>query len=138
MVPSAFVLLAALPLTPNGKVDQTALPAPSQLPPELERAFVGPRTPVEVKLADIWGQVLKLERVGIHDNFFDLGGHSLLATQVMSRIRDTFHMDLPLRSVFERPTVAGLAAFIQQILAVLGQADARGSETAGTWKETVL
>ncbi|HEX9142910.1 MAG TPA: non-ribosomal peptide synthetase, partial [Candidatus Binatia bacterium] len=87
MVPSAFVLLSALPLLPNGKIDQRSLPAPGNSRPELEESFVAPRTPAEVLLAEIWAEVLKLEGVGIHDNFFDLGGHSLLATQVMSRLR---------------------------------------------------
>src|SRR5262249_45295731 len=81
MVPSAFVLLEALPLTPSGKVDRKALPAPDNARPELEEAYVAPRTPVERGLADLWAEVLGLERVGVHDNFFELGVHSLLATQ---------------------------------------------------------
>ncbi|HIP97643.1 MAG TPA: amino acid adenylation domain-containing protein, partial [Anaerolineae bacterium] len=117
MVPSAFVTLEALPLTPSGKVDRRALPAPDGARPELEGAFVAPRTPVEKELAGIWTQVLGVERVGIYDNFFDLGGHSLLATQVISRVRTTYQVDLPLRRLFETPTVAGLAALIAQSLA---------------------
>ena len=109
MLPSAFVFLDALPLTPNGKVDRGALPAPDHVRPELERDFVAPRTPVEVKLAEIWADVLRLEQVGIHDNFFELGGHSLLATQVISGVRDAFQVEIPLRRLFEWPTVAGLA-----------------------------
>jgi amino acid adenylation domain-containing protein len=109
MIPSAFIRLDILPLTPNGKVDRRALPAPDQARPALEDAFVAPRTPVEEGLARIWSQVLGLEQVGVHDNFFELGGHSLLATRVISRLRDTFHVELPLRSLFEAPTVAGLA-----------------------------
>ena len=112
MVPSAFVFLDALPLTPNGKVDRRALPAPDQSRPELENPFVAPRTPVEELLAKIWAEVLKLEKVGIHDNFFDLGGHSLLATQVVSRLHEVLHVEIPLRSIFENPTVAGLAGRI--------------------------
>jgi amino acid adenylation domain-containing protein len=110
MVPSAFVVLDSLPLTPNGKIDRNALPARDQVSPELDGEFVAPRTPVEEVLAGIWAEVLKLERVGINDNFFELGGHSLLATQALSRVNDAFETDLPLRSFFESPTVAALAA----------------------------
>jgi amino acid adenylation domain-containing protein len=113
MVPALFVLLDALPLTPNGKVDRRALPAPDRTRPELEKAFVAPRTPTEELLSEIWAQVLDIERVGIHDNFFDLGGHSLLATQIVSRIREAFQVELPLRRLFEVPTVAGLAESIE-------------------------
>ena len=112
MVPSAFVFLDALPLTPNGKVDRGALPASDLNKPDLEEAFVAPRTPTELEMANIWMQVLNVDAVGIHDDFFDLGGHSLLATQVMSRVREAFHIELPLRSLFEHPTVAGLAVRI--------------------------
>ncbi|MBG1243496.1 non-ribosomal peptide synthetase [Nostoc sp. NZL] len=113
MVPTAFVMLEALPLTPNGKVDRRALPAPDTVRPELDKGFVAPRTPVEDLLAGIWSQVLSIERVGIHDNFFDLGGHSLLATQVMSRLYKAFQIELPLRYLFESPTIAGLAEHIE-------------------------
>jgi amino acid adenylation domain-containing protein len=112
MIPSVFVVLEALPLTPNGKIDRQALPAPDHSRPDLEGAFVAPRTPIEEMIAAIWSQVLKLEKVGIHDNFFSLGGHSLLATQVAHRVRDTFNVDLPLRLFFETPTVADLAACV--------------------------
>ena len=115
MVPSAFMFLESLPLTPNGKLDRKALPAPDQTRPELEETFVAPRTPVEETLASIWAGVLKLDKVGIHDNFFDLGGHSLLAMQLISRIRDTFKLDLPLRSLFEAPTIDGLAQRVQEL-----------------------
>jgi acyl carrier protein len=112
MVPSAFMFLEALPLTPSGKVDRRALPVPDQSRPDLESGFVAPRTPVEEALAGIWAEVLELKRVGVHDNFFDLGGHSLLATQVMSRVRRAFNIELPLRALFEKPTLAGLAGQI--------------------------
>lgn len=114
MVPAAFVLLDSFPLTPNGKIDRRSLPAPDDTRSELDEAFVGFRTPTEELLADIWAQVLGVGRVGIYDNFFDLGGHSLLATQVMSRIRDTFKVEMTLRRLFETPTVAGLAEGLEQ------------------------
>jgi amino acid adenylation domain-containing protein len=109
MVPGVFVLLDALPLTANGKVDRRALPTPDGRRPELDEAFVACRTPTEELLAEIWGEVLDVERVGIHDNFFQLGGHSLLATQIVSRIRECFQVEMPLRRLFEAPTIAGLA-----------------------------
>jgi len=113
MVPSAFVLMDALPLTPNGKVDRQALPAPDWSLRQLEGEYVAPRTPVEEVLANIWAQVLGVKQVGVHDNFFELGGHSLLATQLVSRVREAFEIDLPLRNVFESPTVAMLAEHIE-------------------------
>ncbi|MEH2448289.1 MAG: amino acid adenylation domain-containing protein [Nostoc sp.] len=113
MVPSSFVMLKALPLTPNGKVDRQALPEPNSVRPQLEKSFATPRTPVEEVLAGIWARVLGTEYVGIHDNFFDLGGHSLLATQVVSQVREAFQVELRLRSLFETPTVAGIAELIE-------------------------
>ncbi len=114
MIPSSFVFLQALPLTPNGKVNRRALPPPDLGRPELQNPFVAPRSPIEESLAKIWAQVLGLDRVGAHDNFFDLGGHSLLATQVISRVRETYQVELPVRSFFETPTVAQIAGLIQQ------------------------
>jgi amino acid adenylation domain-containing protein len=111
MVPQAIVVLDALPLTPSGKIDRRALPEPGRAQSVPER-YQPPRGPAEQMIADIWALVLKVERVGIHDNFFDLGGHSLLATQAMSRIRQSCGVDLPLRAIFEAPTVASLAAAI--------------------------
>ena len=99
-------------MTPNGKVDRGALPSPEHSRPELESTFVAPRTAIEKSLAAIWGEVLKLERVGIRDNFFDLGGHSLLATQLLSRLRKEFQVELPLRVLFEFPTIEGLASAV--------------------------
>ncbi|MGA9917346.1 MAG: condensation domain-containing protein, partial [Paraburkholderia sp.] len=113
MVPAVFVKLDSFPLSANGKVDRRALPSPGDTRPELEETFAGSRTPTEELLVDIWAQVLGVERVGIHDDFFDLGGHSLLATQVVSRIRETFQVEMPLRRLFETPTVAGLAESLE-------------------------
>ncbi len=106
MVPDRFLLLDILPITPNGKVDRQALPAPDATRPELAENFITPRTPLEIKLAEIWTDVLGIEQVGIHDNFLELGGQSLLAIQVVSRIRDSYQLDLPMRSLFDSPTIA--------------------------------
>ncbi len=114
MVPAAFVLLDALPLSPNGKVDRRALPSPDQSRPELEEAFVAPRNPVEEVVAGVWAEVLGVEKVGVDDNFFELGGHSLLATQVVSRLQEAFQVELTLRTLFESPTIAGLAESVEQ------------------------
>ncbi len=115
MIPSAFVVLDSLPLTPNGKVDRRRLPAPEVQAGDGE-AYAAPRTPVEDVTAEIWAQVLKVPRVGLHDNFFDLGGHSLLGTQVVSRMRDSLGVEVSLRSLFEAPTVAGLAEVVEGAL----------------------
>ncbi len=112
MIPSAFVVLKALPLTPNGKIDRQALPAPS-IAANFTDTFVGPRTPGEEILAGIWSQLLNLKKVGIHDNFLDLGRHSLLITQLLAKVRESFQVELPLRVLFEAPTVAGLAEKIE-------------------------
>jgi len=113
LIPSALIVLEELPLTPNGKVDRRALPPPDRYRPELETQYAAPRTQSEEVVARIWAEVLGLERVGIHDQFFaELGGHSLLATQLISRIREAFQVELPLRAIFEKPTVAGLTSVI--------------------------
>ena len=109
MVPSAFVLLQSLPLTPNGKIDVRAFPRPASLRTGSGTEFIAPRNHVEAKLAQIWAEVLHLDEVGVNDNFFDLGGHSLLATQVVSRVRDSFQVKVPLKDFFARPTIAELA-----------------------------
>jgi amino acid adenylation domain-containing protein/FkbM family methyltransferase len=116
MIPSQFVLLDELPLTPNGKVDRRALPAPDQTHLQPGSSYVAPSTPEEEILAGIFQQVLKVEQVGVHDNFFTLGGHSLLATQVISRIRHSFQIELPLTALFKSPTVAALSTLIEELI----------------------
>jgi amino acid adenylation domain-containing protein len=110
MVPAAFVFIDALPLTDNGKLDRRRLPAPEIAKPLSDR--IAPRNWIEEVLAGIWSEVLRRDQIGIHDDFFELGGHSLVATQVASRIRQAFHIELPLRRVFECSTVALLAKAI--------------------------
>ena len=112
MIPATLVFLKELPLTPNGKIDRRSLIDLSILSDQPQQAYIPPRTPVELMLADIWGQVLQLEQVSIHSNFFDIGGHSLLATQIISRIRATFDIELPLQSIFNAQTVAELATVV--------------------------
>ncbi|HEX5223219.1 MAG TPA: amino acid adenylation domain-containing protein, partial [Verrucomicrobiae bacterium] len=109
MVPAHIIFLEAMPLTPNGKVDRKSLPRvqPARLS---ENECVMPRTPVETSLVAIWREVLGVDQVGVHDNFFELGGHSLLAIQVVSRIRAELHFEVPLHALFDRPTIAALAA----------------------------
>jgi len=114
MIPSAFVKLHALPLTANGKIDRRALPKPKVSDMQAAATYLAPRTPLEQQLACIWAQILKLDQVGIRDNFFEIGGHSLLATQVVARIRDVIQVDLPLRQLFETPTVEAIALNITQ------------------------
>ena len=129
MVPSAFVALERLPLSSSGKVDRRALPEPDWSRPELEAEYVAPRTDSEEALAEIVRELLGIDRVGIYDSFFDLGGHSLLATQFLARIRELFEVEVPLRAVFERPTVASLAVTVEElILAELEELEAVSPE----------
>jgi amino acid adenylation domain-containing protein len=116
MVPSTFVTLETLPLTPSGKVDRRALPPPEGVRPDLKAAYAPPRTPVEEVLAELWARSLGVERVGVHDDFFDLGGHSLIATQLVSQVRRAFEVEIPLRELFEAPTVADLAERVEDAL----------------------
>jgi amino acid adenylation domain-containing protein len=114
MLPSQFVVLDSLPQTANGKIDRKSLPDPEATSAALEQPYVAPQTVIEKGLTQIWATILHVERIGIHDNFFLLGGHSLLATQVISRVRKTYQVDLPLRSIFLKPTVAQFAQAVEE------------------------
>ena len=116
MIPSSFVVLEALPLMPNGKVDRNRLPPPDGTRPPLTVEFVSPRTEIEELIAQTWREVLKIENVGIYDNFFELGGHSLLATQIVARLQEAFNKDVPLRVLFDAPTIAELAQELETII----------------------
>jgi acyl carrier protein len=119
MVPTVFSILDEFPLTPNGKIDRKALPAPDQ---GSTQTYTPPRTPSEEELVAIWEDLLGVEQVGVLDDFFGLGGHSLLATQLISRIRDQLQVNLPLNSLFDNPTVAGLATAVDTMQWVLTHA----------------
>jgi acyl carrier protein len=121
MIPAAFVCLEAFPLTATKKINRLALPAPNPVVLPDRQTFMAPSTPFEKILADIFREVLKIETLSIHHNFFDLGGHSLLATQVMSRIYDQFEVKLPVRTLFEAPTLAELALQVEQAVIALIQ-----------------
>jgi acyl carrier protein len=112
MVPSFFVYLDKVPLTSNGKVDRKSLPVPDLTLRQVGDEYVAPQSTLELALSSIWSEVLKVEKIGIHDNFFKIGGHSLLATQVISRIRHAYNIDIPLRALFEQPTIAALGKVV--------------------------
>jgi amino acid adenylation domain-containing protein len=114
MVPASFVQLGALPRTPSGKIDRRAL-SEAVIAAEAEALFEPPSTPIQKEVAGIWADLLRVGRVGVNDNFFDLGGHSLLATRVISRLRESFGVEVQLRHLFDRPTVAGLAETIETV-----------------------
>lgn len=116
MIPSVFVYLDALPLTSHGKLDRRALPAPDAERPELAEAFVSPQTPAEKSLANLWTKLLGVNRIGINDNYFELGGDSLLATQLVSQVRNVFEVEIPLVELFRHPTLAELAALIEEAM----------------------
>jgi len=124
MVPTDFIFLDSLPLTPNGKINRMALPVPHGPRPDLEVAYTAPRSDIERLLAEIWAEVLAIGPVGIHDDFFDLGGHSLAATRVISRVLQKFKLDLPVRTLFDAPTVARMADVVRQNQAHLVEAAA--------------
>src|SRR5690606_10628892 len=133
MVPELYVELAGMPLTENGKVDRKALPAPEAR--DLDRAaYVAPRTRMESRLVELWQSMLKLPRVGVEDNFFALGGHSLLATRLVSLVRKELGVEVPLRTLFEQPTVAGFAEALQArsgaepVLPPIGRAPRDGAQ----------
>ncbi|HEX5890496.1 MAG TPA: amino acid adenylation domain-containing protein [Pyrinomonadaceae bacterium] len=116
MIPSVFVSLESLPLLPNGKVNRRALPVPDSSRPELRRAFAAPENPTQARLVELWQNVLKLDQVGIHDDFFELGGDSILATRLVSRVRRAFGIELPLRELFWRPNVFELSTVVENLL----------------------
>ena len=116
MIPSLFVSLDELPLLPNGKVNRRALPVPDASRPELRKAFVAPENPTQARLVEIWINVLGIDRVGIHDDFFELGGDSILATRLVSRVRRIFGVELPLRELFWKSTVFELAVAIEELV----------------------
>jgi amino acid adenylation domain-containing protein len=114
MIPSAIVYLDGLPLTPNGKIDRRALPTPEPSRSELEAAYVAPQSEVERMIAEVWQQVLRFERVGMHDNFFDLGGHSLLLIQIHNKFQELFNKEIPIADLFRYPTINTLADYLAQ------------------------
>src|SRR5262245_20733269 len=138
MMPAAFVFLDALPLTPRGKVDRQALPAVDRARPEPEEAFVPPRTPIEHRIAEIWTEVLRIEQISIHDNFFALGGHSLLVMQVISRLRNAFQVELSPHSLFELSTVAHLAEYVETLRWATQDQQAAANAIVGDREEVKL
>ncbi len=116
MIPAAFVMMDALPTTPNGKLDRKALPAPSWTITRKTRDSVTPETPTQITLATMWESLLKVDKVGIHESFFDLGGHSILAARLMTQIRSSFGVQLPLHHIFRTPTISALATLIESKL----------------------
>jgi amino acid adenylation domain-containing protein len=140
MVPAVFEMIESLPLMPNGKIDRRALPEPKATRPEPDELFVPPRTPLEAMMADAWQGVLKIDQIGIHENFFDLGGHSLLAAKVVSTVRSVLDIELCMVDVFEAPTIAGLAMLLnargaqndaqRELLALLEELESLTEEAA--------
>src|SRR5258708_36870074 len=114
MVPAQFVFLDSMPLTPNGKIDRKVLPSLSHENVASTRKFSAPATDTEKALAAIYAELLKVERIGIHDDFFDLGGHSLMAIKAVSKIRDVFGADLPLATLLEAPTIAEFSKLLRR------------------------
>lgn len=115
MVPSTVVQMAKMPLTPNGKINRQALPSPESLASQ-STALIEPRTPLEEMLVEVWAETLGQETISVSANFFEIGGHSLLATQLISRLRSALQMDVPLRTIFEQPTIEGFALIVEEML----------------------
>jgi amino acid adenylation domain-containing protein len=138
MVPNAFVSMESLPLSPNGKIARKELPAPDGTNLNLQQNYVPPRNPMEQQIADVWAQVLNLEKVGIHDNFFELGGHSLLATQIIARLRKSFAVELSLRTFFEVPTIGDLGERVTTLIWAKQSAEAAQSNLSDLYEEGEL
>jgi acyl carrier protein len=126
MVPQAVMLLAKLPLNANGKLDRQALPEPEQA--ASQKTYVAPRTPTEQTITEVWAEVLRRDKnkISAEDNFFDLGGHSLLATQVVSRLRQRFLVEIPMRAIFDQPSVSGLAEAVDRAQPIAIEAEELG------------
>jgi acyl carrier protein len=139
MAPSSFIFLDALPMSTHGKVDRVALSTMNTAPGKNRRSSVQPRTSVEDELAKLWGEALGTNDIGVHDDFFrELGGHSLLATRILSRVRNAFQLELPLRVIFETPTVAGMADRIETLRWAAQARTDHNSATAGNRDEGEL
>lgn len=138
MIPAAYVFLEAMPLTANGKIDRKGLPVPKEIFSPVKTDYSHPQTEIEKQIAEIWQEVLKRDQIGIHDQFFELGGDSLLATQAISRTRQTFQIDLSLKSLFEAPTVAGMAKQIEQICQVTRSSNSNRETALEMWEEGEL
>jgi acyl carrier protein len=136
MVPGVYVFVDQFPLSPNGKIDRRRLPAPGEGDLQ-KRAYVAPRNEIEARLCEIWQEVLELEQVGIHDDFFTLGGHSLLATRLISLVRERFDSEVSLRRLFEHPSVAEFSTVFNTNLRLekLARNKARMSESIGEFVE---
>src|SRR5260370_12030566 len=140
MVRGVFEMIESLPLMPKGKIDRRALPEPKAPRPEGAESLVPPRTPLEAMVGDAWREVLKIDQIGIHENFFDLGGHSLLAAKVVSTVRNVLDIELCMVDVFEAPTIAGLAMLLntrgaqneaqRELLALLEELESLTEEAA--------
>jgi acyl carrier protein len=127
MIPAAWVVLDALPLTPNAKIDRKALPAPATAGDRTPTSYVPPRNEMEETIEAVWRDVLKLERIGVQDNFFDLGGHSILAIHVLNRLRTRLDRDLAMTDVFTYPTIRSLADYLRA-----GAVEVNGDGAGGT------
>ena len=136
MVPSAFMCLDSLPLTPSGKVDRRALPIPDQRRSKLGETYVGPRGPLEETVARIWAEALKLEKVGVHDNFFEIGGHSLLIVRVQRRLCEALGKDVSIVELFKHPTISSLVSFLSE--GKVAQLQVEDIEQRARWRRATL